>query len=384
MRIGIDCRLWNETGVGRYIRNLVMNLAEIDTSNDYILFLRKKEYDTLITPGNNFRKRLADVQWHSLAEQTTFLTILYKENLDLVHFPYFSFPLFYARPFVITIHDLILFYYPTGKASQLPEPLYQVKLFAYKRMMYHAAVHAKKIIAVSNATKNELVHQLNANPEKIMVTYEGENLETPRAPLGADNGFHIPNQYFLYVGNAYPHKNLEKFLKAFQEFTEEVSQVDLVLVGKEDYYYEQLQRKILDFRLVNSVTLLTSVTDAQLQSLYRGAIALVMPSLMEGFGLPTVEAMANNCLVLASGIPSLREICQDAAVYFNPLDRDAMRNALKNAYYNQAALAANKKIGLERAKVFSWRKMAEETLQVYISVPPTISTKLVTKNAVQK
>ncbi len=381
MRIGIDGRLWNETGVGRYIRNLVANLAEIDKQNEYILFLRKKEYDTLITPGNNFRKRLADVQWHSFAEQTIFLNILYKENLDLVHFPYFSFPLFYSRPFVVTIHDLILFYYPTGKASRLPEFIYQLKLFAYERLMNHAVAHAKKIFAVSNATKNELIHQLHAEPEKVVVTYEGENLETTIAPFGKDTGIHITNQYFLYVGNAYPHKNLEKLLKTFEEFSEEVPQVDLVLVGKEDYFYEQLQRKILEFKLVNSVTLLTSVTDAQLQSLYRGAIALIMPSLMEGFGLPAVEAMANNCLVVASAIPSLREVCQDAAIYFNPLDRDDMRNALKNAYYNQVALANNKKIGLERAKVFSWRTMAEATLAIYNSIPPAISSQVLVKKS---
>lgn len=379
MRIGIDGRLWNETGVGRYIRNLVANLAEIDKSNEYVLFLRKQEYDSLITPGNNFRKRLADVQWHSFAEQTVFLNILYKENLDLVHFPYFSYPIFYKRPFVITIHDLILFYYPTGKASRLPGWIYQLKLFMYERLMYQAASHAKKIFAVSNATKNELIHQLKADPERVVVTYEGEHLETAIAPLAKDSVIRIPSQYFLYVGNAYPHKNLEKLLKVFEEFSEEIPQVDLVLVGKEDYFYEQLQRKILEFKLVNSVTLLTSVTDAQLQSLYRGAIALVMPSLMEGFGLPTVEAMANNCLVLASGIPSLREVCQDAAIYFNPLDRDDMRNALKNAYYNQAALATNKKIGLERVKMFSWRKMAEETLQIYESVLPTVSSRILAK-----
>src|SRR5216683_2789679 len=134
MRIGIDCRLWNETGIGRYIRNLVTNLAEIDThNNEYVLFLRKNEYDTLVTPGNNFRKRLADIHWHSVAEQTSFLKMLYKERLDLVHFPYFSYPILYARPFVITIHDLILFHYPTGKASQLPSFMYQTKLFAYKQ-----------------------------------------------------------------------------------------------------------------------------------------------------------------------------------------------------------------------------------------------------------
>lgn len=374
MKIGIDGRLWNETGVGRYIRNLVANLAQIDTKNEYVLFLRKNEFDTVVTPGNNFRKCLADVHWHSFAEQIVFLNILNKEKLDLVHFPYFSFPILYKRPFVITIHDLILFYYPTGKASQLPGPLYQLKLFVYDKLMHHAAAHAKKIIVVSNATKNEIVHQLDANPEKTVVTYEGENLDTTIAPLGRDTGIHIQHQYFLYVGNAYPHKNLERLLEAFSKFIEEVPQVDLVLVGKEDYYYEQLQRKILEYKLVNSVTLLTSVSDVQLQSLYRGALALVMPSLMEGFGLPTLEAMANNCLVLASGIPSLKEVCQDAAMYFNPFDTDDMKNALQKAYFDQSALGNNKRLGLERAKFFSWKKMAQETLQVYESVFPTASS----------
>src|SRR5438270_8706473 len=99
MKIGIDARLWNETGVGRYIRNLVTQLAEIDKKNDYVIFLKKQEYESIVTPGNNFRKRLADVHWHSLQEQSIFLRHLYQENLDVMHFPYFSFPLFYARPF---------------------------------------------------------------------------------------------------------------------------------------------------------------------------------------------------------------------------------------------------------------------------------------------
>src|SRR5579859_3894082 len=219
MRIGIDARLWNETGVGRYIRNLVNNLAEIDKNNEYIIFLRNKEYKTVLTPGNNFRKRLADMHWHSIDEQTSFLNILYKEELDLVHFPYFSFPMFYARPFVITIHDLILFHYPTGKASNLPKPFYDIKLFAYKRLMHHAAVHAKKIIAVSNATKQEIITQLHAKSEKIIVTYEG--VDKGLSSFKTQSQTTIDAPYFLYVGNAYPHKNLDKLLKAFQEFTKE-------------------------------------------------------------------------------------------------------------------------------------------------------------------
>src|SRR5258708_17511829 len=132
LRIGIDARLWNETGVGRYIRNLVQNLAEIDPYNHYVLFLCKKEFHSLSLPGNNFEKRLADFRWHSLEEQYRFPRILAVEKLDLVHFPYFSFPLFYSGKFILTIHDLILHHFPTGKASTRSLLYYQIKLLGYK------------------------------------------------------------------------------------------------------------------------------------------------------------------------------------------------------------------------------------------------------------
>lgn len=377
MRIGIDARLWNETGVGRYIRNLVTNLATIDQHNEYILFLKRKEYETIVTPGNNFRKYLVDIHWHSLEEQTSFLKVLYSQNLDLVHFPYFSFPLLYTRPFVITIHDLILFHYPTGKASKLPTPIYNMKLVAYKRLMHHAAVHAKKIIAVSNATKQEIVTMLHADPRKIAVTYEGFIEKSQVSKLKSQ--IPIKNPYFLYVGNAYPHKNVEKLLKAFAEFNHEIKQVDLVLVGKQDYFYAEIKRKLLTFGIESSVHILEKISDNELINLYTHAIALVMPSLMEGFGLPAIEAMVNNCLVLASNISSLKEVCGDAAVYFDPLDREDMLRCLKKAYLEQESFNYNKMVGLERVKMFSWRKMAEETLQIYESIPPTVSSRILAK-----
>lgn len=370
MRIGIDCRLWNETGVGRYIRNLVSSLAELDThNNEYILFMKREEYDSFVTPGNNFRKHLTNIHWHSFLEQTLFLKHLYQANLDLVHFPYFSFPILYTRPFVITIHDLILFHYPTGKASQLPMPLYNLKLTAYKQLMRHAAVYAKKIIAVSHATKEEIISQLHAKPEKIVVTYEGV-MDSSQFTVRSSP---LKNPYFLYVGNAYPHKNLDKLLKAFAEFSKEISRVDLVLVGKQDYFYEELKRKLLFFRIERSVNILQNVSDEELIALYKNAIALVLPSLMEGFGLPTVEAMANHCLVAVSDIPAFREICGDAAVYFDPTDRESIRQTLKRIYFESESFIPNKICGMERAKIFSWKKMAEETLQVYNSISPTVS-----------
>src|SRR5690242_4609839 len=128
MRIGIDGRLWNETGVGRYIRNLVWGLQEFDKKNEYVLFIKKGlKIDDLRLKNDPWKVVETEIHWHSLAEQIKFPQILYKENLDLMHFPYFSLPIFYNKPFVVTIHDLIINHFPTGKASTLPYPLYLMK-----------------------------------------------------------------------------------------------------------------------------------------------------------------------------------------------------------------------------------------------------------------
>src|SRR5579872_178365 len=173
MKIGIDARLWNETGVGRYIRNLVSELAKLDKKNDYVLFLRKKEFDTLPLPQKNFVKVLADLRWHSLDEQLKYPGILYKQKLDLMHFPYFSVPLFYANAYVVTIHDLIINHYPTGEASTLPFFLYKMKYLGYDYVLQKTVRRAKRIIAVSEATKKEILDHLPAKGGKISVIYEG-------------------------------------------------------------------------------------------------------------------------------------------------------------------------------------------------------------------
>src|SRR5258708_5042379 len=119
MRVGIDARLWNETGIGRYIRNLVKYLQVVDQQNEYILFVRARDYENIKYQISNIKWKItiADVHWHTFEEQVKLLWILYKEKLDLMHFPYFSVPVFYTGKFIVTIHDLILYHYPTGKAS---------------------------------------------------------------------------------------------------------------------------------------------------------------------------------------------------------------------------------------------------------------------------
>lgn len=172
IKIGIDTRLWGQTGVGRYLEQLVVNLAKVDKESRYVLFLRPPEHQSLKVSGENFIKKLADIRWHSLKEQIILPFILWREHLDLVHFPYFSVPIFYPGKFVVTIHDLILDHFDTGKASTLPRFIYRVKRLGYKLVMGIALHRAAKIITVSENTKKEIVNHYKISPEKVVVTYE--------------------------------------------------------------------------------------------------------------------------------------------------------------------------------------------------------------------
>lgn len=369
MKIGIDARLWSETGVGRYIRNLVYNLAEIDDDNEYVLFVRKKDNDKIKSQISNLKNKKwkiveADIRWHTIDEQFKLPQILNQENLDLVHFPYFSVPVNYTRPFVITIHDLILNHFPTGKASTLPTYLYQLKRLGYRYVIAKAVSRAKKIIVPLNAVKDDLVKTLGVTPKKIVVTYEGFDEKI----IGENKQSEDYTKYFLYVGNAYPHKNIDRLIKAFSVFRKEKNEdVKLLLIGKDDYFYKKLHEKITKENY-SGIIIRNNVSDKELANYYKNAIALVSPSLMEGFGLPVLEAMASSCLVLASDIPSFREVCNTSAVYFNPYSVGDINEKMQYAYeLDKLAKEEYIKRGLNRARDFSWKRMAQETLKVYES-----------------
>lgn len=368
MKIGIDCRLWNETGVGRYIRNLVENLQKIDKVNDYVLFVQSQNVTNVnsIIFNSKFSISNCDIKWHSLQEQIEFPKILKSAKLDIMHFTYFSVPIFYNKPFIVTIHDLILDHFPTGKASTLPKFLYYLKLISYRLIMKHIAFRAKRIIAVSNTTKQEIRDHLKVKSEKITVTYEGVDVKLNEKFKIKNLKLKIQEPYFLYVGNAYPHKNLERLVQAFQLLSAQHKNIQLVLVGKEDFFYSRLKKVVKSVNLSDSVLFCQQVTDSELSTLYQHALALVYPSLMEGFGLPAIEAMSMNCLVLVADIPVFREICQNAALYFDPYDMNDLAAKM------QLVLESGKKqftdkleLGLAKTKEFSWEKMAEETLRIY-------------------
>jgi glycosyltransferase involved in cell wall biosynthesis len=361
MKIGIDCRLWEQTGVGRYTQNLVKNLQKIDKTNSYVLFVRSEDLDNVRAQVKNKKWKivLADVKWHSLYEQLKFPLILNKEKLDLVHFPYFSVPVLYKKPYVVTIHDLIIDHFSTGEASTLIYPFYLAKRTAYKSVIRQAARRSKRIIVPSNATKDEIIDHYKIPAQKINVIHEASDKNL--VPSIKANKF---GKYFLYVGNAYPHKNLNSLIYAFNKIAKEYRELKLVLVGSKDYFYQKLE----DQNKSDKIIFYGKATDRELANLYSNAVALVMPSLMEGFGLPVLEAMSLKCLVLASDIPSLREIASNSAFYFNPENPNDIKETLKSAYVNNEKYRKEKiEPAFKRSQQYSWKKAAVETLNIYES-----------------
>lgn len=341
MKIGIDGRLIEETGVGRYIQNLIRELGEIDKKNSYVVYSRKK-----IPVPTHWVSKIIDVPWHSVREQIEMPGIFTSDNLDLVHIPYHNPPIFYPGKMVVTIHDLTILHINTGRATKLPYPLYELKRLGYWFELTVGLRKAKKIITVSQTTKQEIIDHFAIDPVKIAVTYEA-------ADIGKSTGRLIKDEYVLYVGNAYPHKNLETFLSAWPG--------KIVLATQNDYFSKRLPKQ-------KNVMMFGPATKDELANLYTHAQALIFPSLMEGFGLPGIEAMAIGTPVVCSDIPVFREIYGDAAVMFDPKNPDDVRQKIQLVLGSETLRKELVAKGKQQAAKYSWRRMAEETLDIYQSL----------------
>ena len=363
MRIGIDARLWNETGVGRYIRALVGELGKIDAVNEYKLFLLPREVSELQLP-KNFEKVAAPIRWHSVAEQLKMPKVYKKAKLDLLHIPYFSVPLTTPQPFIVTIHDLTISHFATGKATTQPLPLYALKRLGYLRVLRSAIERSAKIITVSQSVKNQILHEFNIPENKISVTYESGEMEIKTKK---ELRVKLPAKYLLYVGNAHPHKNLERLIDAFTILHRSLPKLQLVLIGKHDYFYNRLQQFVYQKKLTDSVVFPGEVTNSELHEWYSQAGVFVFPSLSEGFGIPGLEAMGSGCVVAASDIPVFHEVYGNAVHFFNERHTDSISQALIELLNDQKLRRTLKKAGFEQVQKYSWSTMARKTIEIYES-----------------
>ncbi len=365
MKIGIDARLWNQTGVGRYVRNICISLGKIDKKNSYVLFIREEDekYVKEAIKNKNWKIVITNIKWHSLSEQLRLPRLIKKEKLDLMHFTYQqSVPIFYNKPYILTIHDLIKHHFITGQSSTNPYWLLGFKMLGYKILINIATKKARKVITVSEFTKDDVIDHLVVNKGNVEVIYEAAD------DFISDSGFDIDIQnYFLYVGNIYPHKNAEKMVKAFKNIAEK-KDVKLVFVGKEDNFYKRLMKDTSKLVKTGKIIFDFKVGDRKLSGYYKNAICLVRPSFMEGFSLPPLEAQADGCLVLASNIPVHREIFEDSIIYFNPQDFVDIEDKM-NYVLNLDKSVKEKLLKKGRGVVgkFSWEKAAGQTLNIYES-----------------
>lgn len=369
-RIGIDARFYGSIGkgLGRYTQKLIENLEKVDSENCYFVFLRKENFDEYVPKNANFKKVLADYRWYTLSEQIAMPRLLNSYRLDLVHFPHFNVPVFYFGKFVITVHDLILVHFPTIRSSTLSPALYWFKFMAYKLVIQSALTRSSRIIAVSEFTKKDILKTYQTISEaKVTVTYEGcENYRTSGA---ADEGkilqkYAILKPYLIYIGNVYPHKNPERLVLAFKKLKEHGTDLNLVFVGGDDYFYGRLKQFVAE-QNIEGVVFSGFVPDGEMGVLLEQAFAYVRPSHYEGFELPPLEAMAKGVPVLSSKHECALEILGDSALYFDGNDVDDIATKIVQLQNDPQLAKVLIEKGYEQIKKYDWKKMAAQTLEIY-------------------
>lgn len=384
MRIGIDARFYGVLGkgLGRYTQKLIEALERFDTQNEYWVFLRKENFDSYQPTRENFHKVLADYPWYSFSEQWFFVRLLNQFRFDVVHFPHFNVPLFYFRPFVVTVHDLILLHHSTPRATTKHAVWYRCKFAVYRIVIWSALRRARAILTVSEYTKQDLVeHYSFLHKKTICVTYQAAdeyclwdqkirlrqflrariNFCSSRMTKVLDTR-DIMEPYALYVGNAYPHKNLEMLVRVAKTLAGRGFQC--VLVGRDDYFYRRL-KQYAEKEGVSNILFVDEVTDRELVMLYRGARLYVFPSLYEGCGLPPLEAMSVGTCVVASSRTSIPEVLGEAALFFDPENLSDMAQTIWKAWSDETVREQLSVAGWKQVEKYSWQVLAQKTLKTY-------------------
>ena len=360
--------------MGRYVQSLVENLEKIDRKNQYFIFLREKGFNSYQPKNKSFYKVLADVPWYSAKEQIAMPSIFASSNLDLLHIPHFNVPFLYSKKMVVTIHDLTMLKFGGRETSTLPAPIFLAKRAGLRFILQDAVQRAAAVITPSQFVKNDVGKTFGIPAKKIFVTYEAGNLfgkgrvDREREIENVLGKYRITKPYFLYVGAFYPHKNVDRLVEAVKILNEKLKKpAQLVLTGGKDAFLERVVRHALAGGALRYISLTDHVTDADLIDLYLEAEAYVQPSLSEGFGLQTVEAMGLGVPVIQSNASCLPEIAKEAALYFDPNNPQDMAEKMAKLLTSGKLKAKLIQAGLKRSKEFSWERMAKETLKVYES-----------------
>jgi len=345
-RIGVNALYLIPGGVGGteiYLRELLSALARIDAANEYYVFFNLETGPEIVPKQSNFHAkpqavhaafRPARILW----EQIILPLEASRYRLDVMFNPGFTAPILSPCPNVTTFHDL--------QHRRHPEHFRWFDLPFWRFLLW--AVHrSRKIVAVSEATKADLLHFYRIPAERIAVIPHGVE---PRF-FSLDRSHVEP--YVLCVSTLHPHKNLERLIRAYAGRKREYR---LVLAGMRGFHAERVEALVAELGVEKSVRLTGWIPREELYTLYQRALAFVYPSTFEGFGMPVLEALAAGIPVACSDIPPLREVAGETALFFDPTDQDAISEALDRICTGGAPSG-----GVERARTFTWERAAEAT-----------------------
>lgn len=355
--IAIDARIINSS-TGRYVERLLHYLQEVDTVNRYTVLVPTKDKDIFMPTCPNFSVQVADFANYSFAEQTGFKKLLDEIKPDLVHFCMPQQPIRYKGSVVTTFHDLTLLHTRMSDKNRI---VYGFKRLVGKFVFKHVARTSTLVLTPTQFTKDELISFTHIKPEKVIVTPLAadvfDNKVTPYDSLF--------KRYILYVGQQPDYKNIRQLAAAHQRLIKKYPDLGLVLVGRiaKD---TQANKDFFESNGYKNIHFTGFIEDDQRDWLYQNATAYVFPSLMEGFGLPGLEAMGYGLPVVSSNATCLPEVYQDAAHYFDPTDTTDMARAIDEVLSDESLRDELIKKGYEQLKKYSWRKTAEQTHEIYM------------------
>lgn len=360
-KICIDARMWGlvNTGIGRYIENLIENLP-----SDVVLIV--PPYLKNEPKLARFKKYYAHFHPYSNLAQFEMLWILSFIRPALLHVPHFTVPVLWPGKMIITIHDLIK-HQSRGVATTTRNPIiYWIKYFQYRLIVWIAIQRAWHIIVPAKYWQDILQQKYHLSPDKISVTYEGvspEFFQKPQSVVTVSS----PQPFVIYTGNVYPHKNIPTLLQAIKLLS---GQVNLVISCARSVFTARLDKLVADHALQKHVKFLGFTTDSDLAALYQSSLAFVTPSLIEGFGLPGLEAMAVGTPVIAARASCLPEIYGQAALFFDPLSPEDLADKIKSLLTDSKLRQELIKKGKFQVKKYSWVKMSKQTWQIYQQALP--------------
>ncbi|MFO0704456.1 MAG: glycosyltransferase family 1 protein [Candidatus Andersenbacteria bacterium] len=360
--MGIDARMVRITGIGRYTEELVCGLERVGVLPTVFVSPVDAAWWHLRHPHVPYR--IAPEAIYSWSEQLLLPARFARERFEVVHFTNFNVPLAFRGPFVVTIHDTIpLHYAGERRRSGLSQQ-------AYRKVLRSALERAERVIVPSVQVRDELavlgdIAHVAVVPHAVSDAFCGPTVQ-PAEAGAVFNRLSLTEPYLLYVGNYRSHKNVDTLVRAFAEVRRSLPRAVLVLAGP----ITVAQRSVLvglarQLQVLPGLRIVGAVSDAELRVLYDGARLVVVPSFIEGFGLPALEAAARGTLVVASNTTPVREFLQDGVLTVDPRDIEQLASTIVIAWSTPALrtrlTARARSLALQR----DWQTVAQETLAVY-------------------